>query len=163
MTPSNHLCKAQTVCVAPGGFGKKRRDMQNVNVKFLRTFLALVEERSTAKAARRLGMTRPSVLNHIAALEKVLGRRLLERRFPPKRAETGRTQLTDAGRALLPKAAEVVRAHDRLFADVPVGQDAREEADRAVAAGLIELARNALRRDLSEDDRKRIHEILLSS
>ena len=136
--------------------------MRNVNVKFLRTFLVLVEERSTARAARRLGTTRPSVLNHVAALEKVLGRRLLERRFPSERAETGRTQLTEAGRALLPKAAEAVRAHDRLFADAPAGQDARE-VDRAVAAGLVELARDALRHDLSDDDRKRIHDILLSS
>ena len=136
--------------------------MPNVNVKFLRTFLVLVEERSTAKAARRLGTTRPSVLNHVAALEKVLGERLLERRFPPERSETGRTQLTEAGRWLLPKAAEAVRAHDRLFADATMGQDARE-VDRAVAAGLIELARDALRHDLSDEDRKRIHEILLSS
>ena len=137
--------------------------MPNVNVKYLRTFLVLVEERSSTRTAHRLRMTRPSVLNHIAALEKVLGRRLFERRLPPERAGTGRTQLTDAGRALLPKAAEVVRAHDRLFADAPVGQDAWEEVDRAVAAGLIELARDALRHDLSDDDRKQIHEILLSS
>ena len=136
--------------------------MQNVNVKFLRTFLVLVEERSTTKAARRLGTTRPSVLNHVAAIEKVLGQRLLERRFPPERAEMGRTQLTEAGRALLPKAAEAVRAHDRLFSDAPRAQDARE-VDRALAAGLLELARDALRQDLSDDDRKRIHDILLPS
>ena len=134
--------------------------MSNVNIKFLRTFLALVEERSTAKTARRIGMVKTNVLGHVAAIEKIIGERLLERRFPPSPAEMGRTQLTEAGRAFLPKAVEAVRAHDKMFADAPVGQDSRE-VDRAIAAGLLELARDALRHDLSDDDRKRIYDTLL--
>ena len=134
--------------------------MPNVNMKFLRTFLALVEEKSTAKTARRMGIAKANVLVHVAAIEKVIGERLLERRFPPNRAEMGRTQLTEAGRAFLPKAVETVRAHDKMFADVAVEQDS-QEVDRAIAAGLMELARDALRHDLSDDDRKRIYDSLL--
>ena len=133
--------------------------MSDATVKFLRVFLVLVEERSTAKAARRLGSTRPGIPIHIAAMERALGRRLPDRRFPPERAGTGRMQLTEVGRPLLPKATGT--ACDRPFVDAPVRQDARE-VNWTVAAGLMELASHALRHDLPDEDRRRIREILPS-
>ena len=124
----------------------------HVNMKMLRTFLTLVEERSTSKAGARLGMSKSNVLVHITSLEKIIGAQLLERRFPPNRDEAGRTQLTEAGRAFLPKALAALQAHDRMFDDTPLGSDPRE-ANRAIASALVELALSALRHDLSEDDR----------
>ena len=103
-----------------------------------------------------MGIAQANVLVHVATIEKIIGERLLERRFPPNPAEMGRTQLTEAGRAFLPKAVEAVRVHDKMFADAPVGQDSRQ-VDRSIAEGLLELARDALRHDLSDDDRKRIY------
>ncbi len=132
---------------------------QHVNMKMLRTFLVLVEERSTAKAGARLGMSKSNVLVHITSLEKILDTQLLERRFPPNRDETGRTQLTEAGRAFLPKALDALRAHDRMFDDTPLGNDPRE-ANRAIASALVELALTALRHDLSEDDRELAYGLL---
>lgn len=131
-----------------------------MNVKFLRTFLAVVEERSLTKAGQRLGVSRSNVPAHIASVEKAIGTKLLERRFPPHAEETGRTQLTEAGRAFLPKAVEAVRAHDRMFEDTPLGADPRE-ANRAIASALVEIALSALRHDLSEADRTRLYDRLL--
>ena len=132
-----------------------------VNIKFLRTFLALVEERNTTKAAQRLGMHKTNVLTQVSRLEEAVGFPLLERRFPPSgKEESGRTQLTPAGRQFLPKAIEAVRAHDRLFDDRPVESDPRE-ANRVVASRLMEVALAALRHDLTEEDREKFYTNLL--
>ena len=130
-----------------------------VNIKFLRTFLTLVEERSTKQAGHRLNMSKSNVLLHISGLEKVVGVQLLERRFPPYREEMGRTQLTEAGRAFLPKAMEAVRAHDRLFDDASLKSDPREQ-NWAIATQFIEMALAALRHDLSEKDRMWLYDTL---
>lgn len=133
--------------------------MLDVNIKFLRSFLALVEERNSAKAGRRLGIPQSRVRDHIAALEKVVGKRLLERRFPADPTETGRTQLTEDGRAFLPKAIDVMRAYNRMFDNIPAGVDQREH-NRVIALGLMEMALAALKHDLSDEDRERIGNLL---
>ena len=132
--------------------------MPDVTIKSLRSFVAVVEERSTAKAARRLGIPQSRIRDQVTALEKAIGHRLLERRFPINRAETGRTQLTAEGRAFLPKAVEVVRAYDRMF-DAPTGLDLRER-NRAMAGRLMEMALAALNHDLSDGDQERIDALL---
>ena len=133
--------------------------MSEVNVKFLRAFLALVEERSSARAARRLAIPQPRLVSQVAALEKAVGRRLFEKRFPPSREETGRTQLTEEGRAFLPRAIDALRAHDRLFDDAPFSADPRER-NRIITHGLLELALGALRHDLSDEDLERVDRLL---
>ena len=144
------------VAIRPPIFNEVMRD---VNIKFLRSFVVLVEERNSAKAGRRLGIPQSRVRDHIAALEEAVGKRLLERRFPTEQAETGRTQLTEDGRAFLPKAIEVMRAYNRMFDDIPVGVDQREH-NRAIALGLMEMALAALKHDLSDEDQKRIGNLL---
>ena len=134
--------------------------MPDLNMKFLRTFLLQVEERSTAKTARRLGISSAGVHGHLRALDKHVGYPLLERRFPPDQAERGRTQLTEAGRAFLPKALNAMQAHDRLVDDLPQNQDPRE-ASRIITSRLMELALAALRHDLSDEDRERLYDGLL--
>lgn len=136
--------------------------MPDVNIRLVRTFLVLVEERSTAGAARRTGLSQPSVRAHLVAVEKAVGERLIERRLLPARTELGRMHLTEAGRAFLPKAVEAVRAYDRMFVDAPSDRGLQEAMDPAIAAELLELARDALRHDLSEDRRKRIQDILMT-
>ena len=117
----------------------------------------MVEERNTTRAAQRLGMHKTNVLTQVSRVEEAVGVQLLERRFPPSgKDESGRTQLTAAGRQFLPKALEVVRAHDRLFDDQPVETDPRE-ANRAVASRLMEVALAALRHDLTEEDREKFY------
>ena len=131
----------------------------HANMKFLRTFLALVEERNTAKVAKRLGTAQTNVMNHVVKIEMIVGARLLERNFPPNREEQGRTQLTEAGRQFLPKAIAAMRAHDRLFDNEPIGNDPRE-ASRAVALRFIETALSALRHDLTDDQLNRLYDTL---
>ena len=58
--------------------------MPDINMKFLRTFLTQVKARR--KTARRLGGTRTAVLAHLAAVEKLVGKRLVERGKPGGRS-----------------------------------------------------------------------------
>src|SRR5947209_4508837 len=61
------------------------------------TFRAVAHERSFSRAARRLALSQPSVSNQIAALEREVGVRLLERR-------PGGLRLTPEGEILLDHA-----------------------------------------------------------
>ena len=133
--------------------------MPDINMKYLRTFLVLVEEKGTAKTARRLGIGQASVLAHVSKVEAAVGQPLLERRFPPVDAERGRTQLTEAGLAFLPRAIAAMRSHDRMFGENVVDYTS-PEIDQAIAADLLAMAATALRHDLSDEDRKRIYTVL---
>ena len=134
--------------------------MSHVNMKYLRTFLVMVEKKSSAKTARSLGISQDTVRLQIGRLEKVVGKRLLQRRLPPNREEMGRTQLTEEGRAFLPKAITALQAHDRIFDDKSVGHDPRTEVS-TLATGLLEKALAALRHDLSDEEEDRIYKTLL--
>src|SRR5687768_14414959 len=63
----------------------------------LLTFRAVAHERSFSAAARALALTQPAVSQQVAALEKEVGARLLDR-------EPGGLKLTVAGRILLEHA-----------------------------------------------------------
>jgi DNA-binding transcriptional LysR family regulator len=77
-----------------------------MDLRRLSSFLAVVEERSFTRAARRLGIAQPSLSQQIRVLESELGGPLLER-LPRG------VRLTPAGRALLPEARAAVRAAER--------------------------------------------------
>jgi LysR family transcriptional regulator, hydrogen peroxide-inducible genes activator len=97
----------------------------------IRYFLALCEERSFTLAARRSGVSQPSLTNAIGALERQLGGTLFQRR--PVIA------LTALGDAIQPYLQQIAQAADqaretaRALADVgpaisevaPPHQDAR--------------------------------------
>ncbi len=44
--------------------------MPDMNMKYLRSFLAFVEERSTTKAAQRLGIRQHNIIPHITPSRK---------------------------------------------------------------------------------------------
>ncbi|TMD62490.1 MAG: LysR family transcriptional regulator, partial [Chloroflexi bacterium] len=96
-----------------------------MDLRRLSSFLALVEEGSFTRAARRLGITQPSLSQQIRTLEAEVGGALLER-LPRG------VRLTPAGRALLPEAQTAVRAADRA------GNAARMAL--ALEAGELEVA-----------------------
>ena len=134
--------------------------MPDANMKYLRTFLIQVEERSTQKTARRLGVTRTAVLAHLSAVEELVGQRLLERGSPLVKGQIGRAHLTEAGRAFLPKAIKAMNAHDQMFENDFRERDPREDS-RIIAIRFVEMALAALRHDLSEEERERLYNTLL--
>ena len=81
-------------------------DENRLDWNHLRGFLATAETKSLSAAARRLGLTQPTLSRQVAALEKHLGLLLFER--------VGRgLQLTDAGRELLTHVGDIAIRHMR--------------------------------------------------
>jgi DNA-binding transcriptional LysR family regulator len=96
-----------------------------MNIRQLECFVAVVDEGSFTRAARRVGITQPSLSQHIRTLEQELDGAVLER-LPRGIA------LTPAGRSLLPEARAAVRAVERGW------QGAR--AALALESGELEIA-----------------------
>lgn len=72
-----------------------------MNVSQLRTFVTVVDHGSFSEAARIMGVSQPAVTMQIQSLEADIGATLLDRRYR-------RVDLTEAGRALLPHARQVL-------------------------------------------------------
>ncbi len=70
----------------------------------LATFLAVAETRSFTRAAERLGLSQPTVSQHIARLERSAGRVLVDR-------DTRQVRLTDNGDAMAGFARSILAAH----------------------------------------------------
>lgn len=80
----------------------------------LQAFLAVADQDSFSEAASQLHLTQPAVSKRIAALEQQLGSRLFDRLGR-------RITLTEAGRALLPRARQILLEVDdtrRLISDL---------------------------------------------
>jgi DNA-binding transcriptional LysR family regulator len=73
-----------------------------LELRYLAALVAIADERSFGRAADQLGYTQSAVSQQIAALERIVGARLIERP-PGGRAVT----LTDAGELLLRHAREI--------------------------------------------------------
>ncbi|WP_433476330.1 LysR family transcriptional regulator [Spirillospora sp. CA-142024] len=109
-----------------------------MDVRLLRTFLAVVEHRAFSRAAPASAITQPALTKQIQALEAQAGGRLFHR------GRHGAT-LTDLGRILLPEARDLVRRADALA--VRMNRMARGEIGRlSVGFGLssIEVAPRAV-------------------
>ena len=104
----------------------------------LLTFRAVARERSFSRAARELALTQPSVSQQVAALEREVGARLLDRR-------PGGLQLTPAGAVLLEHADAIAARLD--LAATQLAELAQEERARlrigafaTALAGLVPAA-----------------------
>jgi len=83
-----------------------------MDLKHLRTFIAVAEELSFRKAAERLNLTQPPVSLQIRSLEDELGVKLIDRGGRKK------MQLTAAGQILLEGARETLRLAERTAENV---------------------------------------------
>ena len=96
-----------------------------MSIRHLRTLLAIAERGSFAAAARDIHLTKSAVSMQMKALEEELGLALFDRsKRPPV--------LTEAGRALLPEAKELVGGYERL---------ARRKDDMQPVEGICGWAR----------------------
>ena len=77
-----------------------------LNPLWLKTFAAAAAAPSFTEAARRLGLTQPTVSEHVRQLEQALNRRLFVR-------DTHTLALTSDGRSLLVHARIILDAHER--------------------------------------------------
>ncbi|MFI2348574.1 LysR family transcriptional regulator [Streptomyces sp. NPDC019443] len=80
----------------------------SIEIRHLRCFLAIAEESSVTRAAARLHLTQPAVSRSLAALEKHLGTRLVDR-------STHHLALTAEGLAFRDRAAAAVAAFDEAL------------------------------------------------
>ncbi|WP_327683011.1 LysR family transcriptional regulator [Streptomyces sp. NBC_00467] len=80
----------------------------SIEMRHLRCFLAIAEESSVTRAAVRLHLTQPAVSRALAALEKQLGTRLVDR-------STHHLALTPEGLVFRDKAAAAVVAFDEAL------------------------------------------------
>jgi DNA-binding transcriptional LysR family regulator len=109
----------------------------------LLTFRAVAHERSFSRAARELALSQPSVSNQVAALEREVGVRLLER-------EPGGLRLTPEGAILLEHADAIAERLDLARTQLAAAADAyrarlRIGAFPTALAGLIPAAIDRVR------------------
>lgn len=110
------------------------------------TFRAVAHERSFSAAARRLSLTQPAVSQQVAALEKEVGARLLDRE--------NAMALTPAGEALLVHAdaiAERFALAERQLAELAVPPRLRIGAFPSALVGLVPQAAARLGEVLLEE------------
>src|SRR5581483_10123196 len=84
-----------------------------VELRHLAALQALAQERSFGRAGRRLGYTQSAISQQIAALERAVGERLVERPGGPRPVT-----LTEAGRLLLRHADAIVARLQAAQADM---------------------------------------------
>jgi DNA-binding transcriptional LysR family regulator len=113
------------------------------DLRQLRTFVAVAEERNFTRAASRLHLAQQAVSKSVAQLERELGVDLLER-------TTREVRVTAAGAALLASGREALAAADRAFATArEVGRGlvgtVRVGASPAVGPAVLQEVANVLR------------------
>jgi DNA-binding transcriptional LysR family regulator len=95
-----------------------------MDTRQLAAFCAVVERKSFSRAAEQLGLSQPAVSLQIAALEKRVGRRLLDR-------SGRRVEPTEAGAVLYRRAQRMLQLEEQLLDEV-----AGEEGE---LAGTLEI------------------------
>ena len=84
-------------------------DEKTFDPVLLRTFLAVANGLSFTRAAEQLGLSQPTVSQHVRRLEEAAGRQLLRR-------DTRTVALTDNGEAMAGFARTILAAHDEAVA-----------------------------------------------
>ncbi|MGD9985597.1 LysR family transcriptional regulator [Pseudonocardia sp.] len=82
-----------------------------MELRHLRSFVVLAEERHFGRAAARLHIAQPALSQQLRQLERETHTRLMDR-------STRRVELTEAGRLLQDRAAEILAAVDRTSTDL---------------------------------------------
>lgn len=115
---------------------------RNVQLRHLRCFVAVAQERHLARAAARLALSQPAISKTLSELEAMAGTRLVERGTAGRRGVQG---LTAAGEQLLLQALRVLEAVDASAEAIAPSSGARLERLRigalpSVAPALLPQA-----------------------
>ena len=120
---------------------------RNVQLRHLRCFVAIAQERHLARAAERLALSQPAISKTLVELETLAGTRLVERSSAGRRGVQG---LTPTGEQLLGHALRVLEAIDASAEAIAPAAGERLERLRigalpSVAPALLPLALARLR------------------
>ncbi|MET0544107.1 MAG: LysR substrate-binding domain-containing protein [Variovorax sp.] len=120
---------------------------RNVQLRHLRCFVAIAQERHLARAAERLALSQPAVSKTLVELEVLAGTRLVERSSAGRRGVQG---LTPTGEQLLGHALRVLEALDASAEAIAPATGERAERLRigalpSVAPALLPQALARLR------------------
>ena len=85
--------------------GRQMTEQKNFDPLLLRTFLAIANGLSFTRAAEQLGISQPTVSQHVRRLEETAGRQLVQR-------DTRTVSLTDNGEAMAGFARTILAAND---------------------------------------------------
>ena len=86
---------------------KPNSTFPDIDLRYLRTFLALAQVGSFSETGRRIGLSQPAVSRHVRAVEDALGLQLVDRRGR-------RAVLTPAGQILRERLATLMREAESL-------------------------------------------------
>jgi DNA-binding transcriptional LysR family regulator len=100
-----------------------------LEVRLLAAFAAVAETGSFAEAARRLGYTQSGVSQQIAALERIVDRRLLVRHAGGRRP----VETTEAGAAFLAHSKELLAKIDAAYRDLAERDETAAQVVRLAA------------------------------
>ncbi|WXG43414.1 MAG: selenium metabolism-associated LysR family transcriptional regulator [Promethearchaeati archaeon SRVP18_Atabeyarchaeia-1] len=104
-------------------------DSLSLRLEFYNSFIAVCEEKSFSKAAKKVGLSQGAISQHVATLERIYRGRLLER-------GTESVRLTSTGELVLRRAYEILAVESRLRQEV--------ETAKGFADNTIEIAASTI-------------------
>lgn len=124
------------------------REGSALDLRHLRTFVAVAEQCHFRRAAERLFLSQPTVTAHIQALERDAGAELLQR-------GGGRVRLTPAGERLLPYARRILALETEAVGEIRAWRQRFDERLRIAASIFVagSVLPPALRRLVAERPR----------
>ncbi|XXM71978.1 LysR family transcriptional regulator [Lysinibacillus sphaericus] len=102
-----------------------------MDLRQLRYFTTVVQEKNFSKAAGILHISQPSLSNSIMKLEKEIGFQLLER-------NTRSLTLTESGEIFYTRAKDLIKRHGHMVKDL---EEIRQTGSGTVSIGLIESSK----------------------
>ena len=126
------------------------RAPEAIELRHLRSFVAVAEELNFGRAAEQLYLSQPALSRHIRALEQLLGCQLLRR-------STRRVELTLAGESLLDRARKVLSDVDEAVSITQSVGDELETRGNKMWQDLAELTAEGAEVDKLRDAYEALH------
>ena len=126
------------------------RAPEAIELRHLRSFVAVAQELNFGRAAEQLYLSQPALSRHIRALEQLLGCQLLRR-------STHRVELTLAGESLLDRARKVLSDVDEAVSLTQSVGDELESRGNRMWQNLVELSEEGAEVDKLREAYEALH------